>query len=207
MSTSLGFEPEAALESFEDIVYVTDLQGIVVFLNSESWRAFAEENSGDEIRSASVILGRPLESFFEGDSVREQFRTLFEQVRSGVRSRISYPFRCDAPDRTRFMRLTMSAIPGADGSPAAVLFHSAMLDQKDRAVQQVVESRSKGVAMDLPIQTICSYCKRLDLPPGSGNWLEAEEYAAAGGMAQVRLSHGVCPDCTATVLARITATD
>lgn len=205
MTTRPVFDPDAALEAFHDIVYVTDLDGVVLFLNSTPWGAFASENGGGDIATASEILGRPLESFLAGDSVREQFRTLFEQVASGVRSPISYPFRCDAPDRVRFMRLTMSAVLGDDGSPAAVLFHSAMLDQRDRATQRIFEARSNGVNMDLPIQSICAYCKRLEFPAESGTWLEAEEYGAVGGPTDVRLSHGVCPDCTATVLARITA--
>lgn len=203
MSASAVFEAEAALEAFDDIVYVTDLDGIVLFVNSGPWRQFADENGGEAVASASDVVGRPLESFFSGDSVSEQFRTLFEQVRSGKRSRISYPFRCDAPDRVRFMRLTMSAVPGPDRSPAAVLFHSALLDERERATQQIISSPPPANAKQLPIQSICAYCKRLELPAGSGTWLEAEEYAAAGGATRVRLSHGVCPDCTATVLARL----
>jgi hypothetical protein len=199
------FEPEAALEAFDDIVYVTDLDGIVLFVNSEPWRQFANENGGDEVASASDVIGRPLESFLSGDSVGEQFRNLFEQVRSGVRSRISYPFRCDAPGRVRFMRLTMSAVAGADGAPAAVLFHSAMLEQKDRAMQEIIAARPHDAATALPIQSICAYCKRLEFPAGAGSWLEAEEYAAAGGDTKVRLSHGVCPECTTAVLARLSA--
>jgi hypothetical protein len=207
VTTHPVFEPEAALEAFDDIVYVTDLDGIVVFLKAGPWRDFAAENGGDEIASASRVLGRPLESFLSGDSVCEQFRTLFEQVRSGARTRISYPFRCDAPDRVRFMRLTMSAIPGADGSPAAVLFHSALLDEKHRATQQIIDGQAHATAMQLPIQSICAYCKRLELPSHSGRWLEAEQYTASGGETDVRLSHGVCPDCAATVLARLAEAD
>lgn len=205
VSASRLFEPEAALEAFDDIVYVTDLDGIVLFVNSGPWRQFADANGGEVVASASDVIGRPLESFLSGDSVCEQFRTLFEQVRTGLRSRISYPFRCDAPDRVRYMRLTMSAVPGADGRPSAVLFHSAMLDERKRATQEIIGARSKETATELPIQTICAYCKRLEWPAESGAWLEAEEYAAADGSADVRLSHGVCMDCASIVLARLNA--
>ena len=205
MSISAAPPPSAVLDAFEDIINITDIERRILYVNSGPWKAFAHANGGEAIEAPESVLGRPLDEFLDGDSIREQFRTLFEQVRDGARQTITYPFRCDAPGAIRYMRLTMSAIRNSAGEVDAVLFQSTLLDEKEREAQAIMDAHSRVPGSSAPVQPICAYCKRLQFPAGSDEWLEAEEYTARGGSATVRLSHGICPDCAAVLLARSNA--
>lgn len=205
MSILAAPPPAAVLDAFEDIIYITDIERRILYVNSGPWKAFAHSNGGEAIESPESVLGRPLDEFLDGDSIREQFRTLFEQVRGGARQTITYPFRCDAPAAVRYMRLTMSAIRNSAGEVDGVLFQSTLLGEKERAAQAIMEAHSRTLDGSEPVQLICAYCKRLQFPEGSDQWLEAEEYTARGGSVTVRLSHGICPDCAAVLLERANA--
>ncbi len=174
-------------------------------MNSGPWKAFAHANGGEAIEAPEDVLGRPLDDFLDGDSIKEQFRTLFEQVRDGSRQTIGYPFRCDAPGTVRYMRLTMSAIRDSSGNIEAVLFQSTLLDERHREIQAIVDAHSRVADDSAPVQVICAYCKRLQFPAASDQWIEAEEYTAQGGLASVRLSHGICPECASVLMARASA--
>jgi len=192
----------AVVEALDEIAYVTDLQGTIISLNPAPWANFANANDSPELAAADAVVGRPLESFFSGAPVVNQFKVLFAQVASGERDHIRYPYRCDAPESERAMRLCMSAIRDESGTPQAVLFQTVLLSEVERTAFNVISTISKNnLKTDLPVQSICSYCKRLEWPAESGNWLEVEEYDAAGGSADVRLSHGACEPCVNTVLA------
>lgn len=200
--TILAAPTSEILDAFEDIIYITDTAGRILYVNSGPWKAFAHANGGESIEAPESVLGRPLPDFLNGDSIREQFSTLFEQVRHGARQTIAYPFRCDAPDAVRFMRLRMSAIRNSSGEVQAILFQSTLLDEKEREAQAIMEAHSRTSDASAPVQVICAYCKRLELQE---QWVEAEEYTARGGSPSVRLSHGICPECAAVVLARVSA--
>lgn len=192
--------PKSPDVAFDRVVYLTDLEGNLIFIDAAPWERFAVANGGDAIADSAAMLGRPLESFLAGDAVREQFRTLFKQVRSGARMTVGYPFQCDGPDRVRHMRLTMSAVLSDDDTPAAVLFLSSTLSEQVREKYTILEG---GRDASLPIQPICAYCKDLEWPPRSGRWYPVEEYTEAGGESRARLSHGCCPRCMETVLAAL----
>ena len=91
--------------------YFIDADDVLVSVDEE-WLAFAKENAAPELTRGRVI-GRPLWDFVEGERTRELYRELYERVRSRL-TRLSVPFRCDAPDRYRFMRLELE--PAAAGA-------------------------------------------------------------------------------------------
>jgi hypothetical protein len=82
-----------------------------------------------------------------------------------------------------------------------LLFQSLTVDELVRppidlfdfkAVSELIKGRRQ-----LPIITLCSFCQRVDRPATQGepSWIDAEEYYRMGGTSDVRISHGLCPDC------------
>ncbi|MDZ7728379.1 MAG: hypothetical protein U5Q44_09420 [Dehalococcoidia bacterium] len=56
-----------------------------------------------------------------------------------------------------------------------------------------------------PILRMCSYCKRVEHPAGSGEWLAPISYEDAGGTTDVRISHGICPACERDIVEPLLA--
>ena len=54
--------------------------------------------------------------------------------------------------------------------------------------------RRTGKFTSLPLVVMCSWCLRVQSPTGDC-WITAENYYAAGGRSEVRISHGICEAC------------
>ena len=187
-----------------DIEYVTDLDGAIASITPEPWRRFALGNNAQSIADPAVMIGRSLESCLAGNAVQTQFQVLFGQVRSGRKSEIKYVFWCDSQVQKRMMRLTMTPVADDGGKLRAVRFVSRLLEQSTSAPNAILGAGSRNLTeMHKPILAMCSYCKRLEWPRESGNWLDFEAFEATGGPTDVRLSHGACADCSAAVMAQL----
>ena len=59
--------------------------------------------------------------------------------------------------------------------------------------------KALGQEADLPIVTMCSFCRLLRRPGSADDedWIIAETYYRLGGSSRVRISHGLCADCDA----------
>ncbi len=106
------------------------------------------------------------------------------------------------------MRMIMTPL-GEPGQATHVLYHSILLDARDRPRVALFDPDILFAPPDttrhFPIITLCAYCARLltrprDRDTEAGAWLSAEDYYRAGGTSRVRLSHGICPDCHDRVL-------
>jgi hypothetical protein len=184
-----------------DIEYSTDLAGVILSVTQDAWRHFAIENSAPAIADSSEMIGRSLESCLAGDAVLAQFRVLFGQVRSGQKDEITYTFWCDSHNQKRAMRLIMAPVRGETGAPVGVHFVSRLLEETQSAPNRILAASHLNLtATHKPLLTMCSYCKRIQWPTHSGNWMDIEAYGATDGPTDVRLSHGACADCTAAVL-------
>lgn len=84
----------------------------------DGWLDFARRNDGPELVREKV-LGRELWSFVEGRELRLLYRSLIDSVRR-TRLGASVPFRCDAPEEARSMRLQIDPI----GAGNAVRFEA-----------------------------------------------------------------------------------
>lgn len=156
----------------------------IVFVD-ESWMRFASEN-GLAFLTVEKILGVPLLDFISDVTTRHLYRVLMHTVRR-TGQEISFPFRCDAPDRRRFMRMTIRSLPTKE-----IEFRSEIVREEIRAKVNLfdpsIPRRSDFVVM-------CSWCKKIKAP----DWVEVEE-----GVARLKLfdsdrlprvSHGICPTC------------
>lgn len=163
----------------------------------ETFEAFARENGAPGL--AQAVIGRPIVDFLAGPEVRSLYETLMERVRAS-HGRFEFPFRCDAPDLRRFMRMRME--PLADGG----LCFTATLEREEPRepvpVEWLMSRLDSRDARDLV--ALCSWCKRVRCDDGA--WREVEEVMARGLMDRDRtiaISHAACPTCEAEMLARL----
>jgi hypothetical protein len=73
-----------------------------------AWRELALKNQVEHLQ-AEIASGLPLGSFIQGREVQYMFEVTLGKVRDGL-GPIVFPFRCDAPDRRRFMEQTIQLV-------------------------------------------------------------------------------------------------
>ena len=180
-----------------EVVYATDAADRIAFVEPEGWAAFAVENEAPEIAPGQSILGRTLGEFISGQGARLLHVAVLERLLVSESPLVEYPYRCDGPALERDMRMRMLRL-GSAGDPDGVLYRSEVVATRERPPFRGLE---RGAATaDLPLVTVCSYCKDVHHPE-TERWCSTGEYLEAGGSMDVRLSHGVCPKCFAAVLA------
>jgi len=173
------------------IRYTIDRQDCLSSVD-DNWDRFAVENQAGEI-AAKLVLHKPLFDFIADAETKEIYRILLERVRVSSES-IRFTFRCDAPDRRRYMEMRISS--DTDGS---VHFHSCLLRQESR--ESMLVSTRQPEHTD-KILNICSWCKQIQ--QGENEWVEVEDVVTSLGLFEdrglPRFSHGVCPDCKQSLL-------
>lgn len=142
-------------------------------------------------------LGLPLMDTISGEMVRAFYQRAHKVAVSGER-RISFSFRCDAPDVKRRMKMSISPLRvGAE--VAGVLYQSTILSERTRPslrFLEISEALEQYKEEPAPLVGICSFCSKINWPSGTATtWVEPEDYYRFGGTSEVRISHGVCPPC------------
>jgi len=169
------------------IVYRVDEDDRLIHLNA-NWYQFAEANQAKELTNPA-ILNCSIWDFIVDSETRAIYEMLFAKVRIS-KEVVDFPFRCDTPTLRRFMRMELQPQPND-----AILFTS-------RVTQ--VETRPCAYWLDMSLVrsetfvTICSWCKRVELP--YGYWCEVEDAVETLGLFGTthspRLTHGMCPECS-----------
>jgi hypothetical protein len=184
------------LNALEGVCYCADFAGNIIAVGERNWDEFATVNGAGESFLSSSIQGKNLFDIIAGDDVVHAYRQIFDDLRSGKEREISFTFRCDSPSVRREMRMCVSCI--REDMPEAVLFQSLVLDERQRPPVSLFDPdrlrKMMASERKLPILSICSYCHSVRLDQA---WVTPEEYYAAGGTGEVRLSHGICPSCYA----------
>ncbi len=165
--------------------YGIDHQDLITHA-SENWDDFALGNKGDS-SLRNKILNRPIWDFISDAETISLYKSLVEKVRKkGVT--LDFPFRCDSPDKRRYMRMRIQ--PEAD---AHVLFQSIIEREEPRQPLTVLDS---GIERDDRILRICGWCKSIK---HDDRWLPIEEAVQKLGLMKQRvlpkLSHGICESC------------
>lgn len=152
---------------------------------SDSWLAFAVENDAPSL-TRELVCGRSIWEFISGADTRQLYRLLFERVRADGRRR-SVPFRCDSPDRLRFMELQLA--PGADG----IELCGVLLREQQRVYCPLFDTALPHAQYSFPS---CSVCRRVF---AFGAWLEVEEAVRRLGAFDTArppgLEPGLCDAC------------
>lgn len=167
--------------------YVIDSTDRIVAANAE-WFDFARENGAGWLTS-DAVLGRPLWDFITDPETRMLYREMVKGVREQSRAQM-VPFRCDSPDRRRFMELTISKNP--DG---ALLFLSRVVREESR---EPIPFLAPGIARGDSVLVMCGWCKKVRV--GAEQWVEVEAAVKALDLFDAprlpRISHGICSVCS-----------
>lgn len=113
-----------------------------------AWDAFAVENGAPELLSTR-ITGEDLFGFITGMEMQHLQKMLLGRVRKTLQPS-TIPFRCDAPDRRRFMEMTVTA--QADG---AVAFVTWLTHEETRDPVALLQASSRASATYL---ALCGWC-------------------------------------------------
>jgi hypothetical protein len=191
------------LGALDGIAYLVDTSGVIVSIGQPNWNKFATENDAPERVNENQVRGRTLLSFVSGHDVQQSYRTYMDALLNGHTREIVFSYRCDAPKVRREMRMAITPLLD-DGQPAAILFHSTMLEEFQRPPINLLDTAAMLDAMrensKLPLVALCSYCHRVRMRAGDDTWAPVEDYYHNGGAERVRLSHGICPPCFAKVV-------
>ncbi len=179
--------------SHKAYVHRIDADGRISFVNSE-WLAFASENGLET--DAQTELGRSLFSVIADEETRHIYKLLIERTRSSQQA-LEFGYRCDAPDRRRWMQMRMRYLAESD----EVEFASRLLRAETRphmpliALDRIRPASQRILAM-------CSWCKSV---LAEQTWVEVEQAVIQLRLfathAMPRISHGICPDCSKRLLS------
>lgn len=158
----------------------------------EGYYRFAEENGWAE---ATTSLGRSLWDYVAGHEMVKLQRLLVRRVRDEVGD-VELPFRCDGPEVRREMNIRIVARPGG----RVVLFSARTRSEEVRDLPQRL--LDPATPRSDWLLEMCGWCDRFEV---DGEWVEVEEAARRLGLFDrpelPALSHGICPDCNAMLLA------
>ena len=189
------------IETMDGLAFTTTRDGVIQDIGATNWNAFANANGAPELEASNVI-GQSLFDFIKGGQVRDQFRQILDKISQDPNWSWVLPYRCDSPERMRIM--CQSLRPTFSGNvctgfvfqsveqysqqrPPIPLFNFKVLDQI---------AKEDG---SLPVVLMCSWCQRVKVDEITGDkWITAEDYYAAGGRSNVRLTHGICEPCLET---------
>jgi hypothetical protein len=153
---------------------------------SNTWLDFARENDAPELTRERVV-DCSIWDFVAGAKTREIYEMLFAWVRDRG-AVISVPFRCDSPDRMRFMKLQLTPSEDAGIDLAAILE-----SEERRPYMRLFERLAPRSDYAFPT---CSFCRRVF---AFGCWLEPQEAVRRLGWleskAPPRVEEDVCVDC------------
>ena len=164
-------------------VYALDSADRIRSANAQ-WDRFAKENDAPAL-VGEAIFGRSIWEYVEGPEVRHLYKMLMSSAREGRTIRI--PFRCDAPEKRRFMKLEIR--PQADNG---LELTAVLLREETRPRVALLDPRADRRDEFL---SVCSWCRGVLV---EHRWVEVEaaiEELDLFGDAMPRISHGICPDC------------
>lgn len=186
-------------QSDSSYIYRIDERDLIVSV-SDNWLAFAVANQADESCYPDRVINSPLWNYIDGLETSHLYRILLECIRSKNRA-VTLPFRCDAPDRQRYLELKISPL-GRGG----VEFVSRIIREAPRESVRLLEA---AVPRTDELVVMCSICKKVRL--SEQRWVEVEDAIRELKLferdAMPTISHGICPDCFRSWMERIESED
>ncbi len=168
-----------------EFIYCLDPNDTITHVNSD-WIEFARENAQGFVPGR--VIGQSLWNFITSSKVKHLYSIIFEKARQGLLIQ-GLPYRCDAPDRRRFLEMDLS--PADD---TIIQIKSRIVREE---LREYVSLLSDFRDMSGEFLTICSFCKKIRV--AGGRWEEIEEAIKLLGLAEAwplpQLSHGVCEKC------------
>jgi hypothetical protein len=168
-------------------VHRINAQGRISFVNDD-WLAFAAANGYETSRS--LELGRALSEVISDEETRHIYAQLIERTCISGRA-IRFGYRCDSPERRRWMQMRMRRLAQSD----EIEFASELLREEPRPAVALIRPVTAQSEVGR-ILSMCSWCKAV---LAENVWVEIEQAVTRlrlfGAQAMPRISHGICPDC------------
>ena len=181
--------------TIETYSHKVDKNGIIVAV-SEKWLSFAEENFGAAACSLENIIGSSLWDHIRDPETKHLYEIILQKVREHNR-RATFTFRCDSPEKRRFLKL--SVIPIEDGS---VYFKSQIMKTE---LRKPVELLRSDIKRSDEFIRICSMCKKIAI--SETEWVEVEIAVQRMKLFEKEVlpqfTHGVCQPCHHTAMAEL----
>ena len=170
--------------------YRIDRNDHIVAVNAD-WERFAIENDAPDL--ATPPFDRPLWAYFASEQVVHVWQRLVRRVRTEQRA-VQVPFRCDAPDTRRWLTMTVQA-----ATEDHVQFRSVLLREEPRAPVALLDLAADRDPSALPLR-MCAWCSRCH---DGTSWVDIEDFVRTDRLLERDLlppiSHGICPDCIASM--------
>jgi hypothetical protein len=178
-------------------VYKIDASDIIVEIDEDRWDDFAKENEAMELVRKNV-LGKAVWAFISDPGVRHIYKLLLGRIRGELAS-ASFPFRCDSPNKRRFMQMNIRTC--GNGS---VEFLSGIVREESRPYTKLLDA---VLSRSAEMVTICSFCKKVKV----SGWVEVEEAIRLRPLLDSSpapaISHGVCEACYEMVVNQLSLED
>lgn len=182
-------------ETENDYIYVIDEADRIVSV-SDNWLLFAQENEATASCHPDSIMNKPIWDYIFGMETQHLFEVTLEKVRTTDKS-VVLPFRCDAPDRRRYLELLITPL-----HQKCIKFTSYIIREESRDTVVLLEA---GIPRSNDIINMCSMCKKVEL--SKGNWVEVEVALTTLKLFEQlklpQISHGLCVECFALGMAEI----
>lgn len=156
----------------------------------DAWKDWAEKEG--EPALVDSVVGTDLWRYLSDLAVQQIYAEILKRVRETGRT-VRFPFRCDAPDRRRFMQMEVAR----DGEE--VEFRSWTESEVAREAVRLLNPTASSTDAKV---VVCAWCRRVRVE--EGEWLEVEEALPRldlfGEDPVPGVSHGICPDCRSRVV-------
>ena len=168
------------------VTYHIDKENRLTLVN-DKWDVFATDNNAADLTRSSVI-NKSLFAYISDESTRHLYKMLTARIRKEHKT-LSFEFRCDAPDRRRFMKMMIFPLKNSE-----IGFRSCILKEEPREYVTLLDA---GGARSDDLLKICSWCKKIELDHSI--WVEVEEAVESLELFNIvklpYLTHGMCPSC------------
>lgn len=172
--------------------YCLGSDGVILSV-SDDWLKFACVNQAPEL-TRDVVVGRNVWEFVAGDSTRELYQMMFRRVLRSEQSLV-VPFRCDSPDRFRFMKLAIEPTSDQTLQLSGLLVREQSRPRL-KLLDRFVERSSQPLG-------ICSVCLRVQI--FEEKWIECDQAVDRLDLFHSSelplLDYRVCPECVALATA------
>lgn len=168
------------------LYYHIDQDDIISYVDP-AWDSFAESNLAKSL-SASVVINQNIFDYVSEWECRHVYQNLFKHVRECGKS-VDFPFRCDAPDKRRYMIMRINLL-----SDNGIELVSCLIKEEKRSLVPLLDSR---VSRTKNLVKMCSWCKKVEID--DDNWVEPEEAIRILHLFDTplmpQLTHGMCQAC------------
>lgn len=176
-----------------DVVYRIDATDRLIHCNP-AWDLFAQANQAPGLMTENLLAEkegpRSLWDFIDDPQTRHFTHLLLARVRKRKAPVLALPFRCDAPEVRRYMR--MDIVPLPDG---AVEYRCCVVSEQKRPAPLPLHHCRNGEQDGM--LRLCSWCNRVDAH--NDEWLELDVAATRFqlfALAEIpSVTHTICNTC------------